>query len=94
MTIQSGLKCRKSVFDSAVRQAHDSDEAKFEFDGIVHQIAREDGCDRCGRGDRSTRRGLSVAKLRVEPFEDKGDPAILLNTDRDGIRMFHSAAPR
>jgi hypothetical protein len=29
-----------------------------------------------------------MAKLRVEPFEDMGDPAILLNADRDGIRMF------
>jgi hypothetical protein len=32
-----------------------------------------------------------VAKLRVEPFEDIGDPAILLNTDQDGIRMFQMA---
>ncbi len=33
-----------------------------------------------------------MAKLRVQPFEDMGDPAILLNADRDGIRMFQSAA--
>jgi hypothetical protein len=32
-----------------------------------------------------------MAKLRVEPFEDMGDPAILLNTDHDGIRIFESA---
>jgi hypothetical protein len=32
-----------------------------------------------------------MAKLRVEPFEDIGDPAILLNADHDGIRMFQSA---
>ncbi|HXS84181.1 MAG TPA: hypothetical protein VN741_00905 [Mycobacterium sp.] len=32
-----------------------------------------------------------MAKLRVEPFEDIGVPAILLNTDRDGIRMFQMA---
>jgi hypothetical protein len=32
-----------------------------------------------------------MAKLRVEPFEDIGDPAILLNADRDGMRMFQSA---
>lgn len=32
-----------------------------------------------------------MAKLRVEPFEDMGDPAILLNTDRAGIRIFQSA---
>ena len=32
-----------------------------------------------------------MAKLRVEPFEDMGDPAILLNTDQDGIRIFQSA---
>jgi hypothetical protein len=32
-----------------------------------------------------------VAKLRVEPFEDIGVPAILLNTDLDGIRMFDAA---
>ena len=32
-----------------------------------------------------------MAKLRVEPFEDMGDPAILLNGDRDGFRMFQSA---
>jgi hypothetical protein len=25
-----------------------------------------------------------MAKLRVEPFEDVGDPTILLNTDQDG----------
>jgi hypothetical protein len=35
-----------------------------------------------------------MAKLRIEPFEDIGDPAILLNTDRDGIRMFQSAVRR
>jgi hypothetical protein len=32
-----------------------------------------------------------MAKLRVQPFEDIGDPAILLNTDQDGIRIFQSA---
>lgn len=32
-----------------------------------------------------------MAKLRAQPFEDIGDPAILLNTDRDGIRIFQSA---
>jgi hypothetical protein len=32
-----------------------------------------------------------MAKLRVQPFEDMGDPAILLNTDQDGIRIFQSA---
>ena len=32
-----------------------------------------------------------MVKLRVQPFEDMGDPAILLNGDQDGIRMFQSA---
>jgi hypothetical protein len=32
-----------------------------------------------------------MAKLRLEPFEDMGDPAILLNTDQAGIRIFESA---
>jgi hypothetical protein len=32
-----------------------------------------------------------MAKLRVEPFDYMGDPAILLNTDQGGIRMFQSA---
>lgn len=32
-----------------------------------------------------------MAKIRLEPFEDMGDPAILLNTDRAGIRIFESA---
>jgi hypothetical protein len=32
-----------------------------------------------------------VAKLRVEPFEDMSDPAILLNTDQDGIKIFDAA---
>ena len=32
-----------------------------------------------------------MTKLRVEPFEDIGDPAILLNADRDGISLFLSA---
>ena len=32
-----------------------------------------------------------MAKLHLEPFEDMGDPAILLNGDRDGFRMFESA---
>ena len=32
-----------------------------------------------------------MAKLRVQPFEDIGTPAILLNADRDGIRIFQSA---
>jgi hypothetical protein len=32
-----------------------------------------------------------MAKLRVQPFEDMGDPAILLNADQDGIRLFQSA---
>jgi hypothetical protein len=32
-----------------------------------------------------------MAKLRVEPFEDMGDPAILLNTDQAGIRIFDAA---
>lgn len=32
-----------------------------------------------------------MAKLRVEPFEDIGVPAILLNTDQDGIRIFQCA---
>jgi hypothetical protein len=27
---------------------------------------------------------VGMAKLRVEPFEDVGDPTILLNTDQDG----------
>lgn len=35
-----------------------------------------------------------MAKLRVEPFEDMGDPAILLNTDQDGIRIFEAAVRR
>ena len=35
-----------------------------------------------------------MAKLRVQPFEDMGDPAILLNTDQDGIRFFQSAVQR
>jgi hypothetical protein len=33
-----------------------------------------------------------VAKVRVEPFEHMGDPAILLNTDQDGITIFDAAA--
>jgi hypothetical protein len=32
-----------------------------------------------------------MAKLHLEPFEDMGDPAILLNGDRDGFRMFQTA---
>jgi hypothetical protein len=28
--------------------------------------------------------------LRIQPFEDIGTPAILVNTDRDGIRMFEA----
>ena len=32
-----------------------------------------------------------MAKLRVQPFEDMGDPAILVNADRDGMRLFQSA---
>ena len=35
-----------------------------------------------------------MAKLRLQPFEDMGDPAILLNTDQDGIRIFQSAVRR
>jgi hypothetical protein len=30
----------------------------------------------------------------LNPFEDMGDPAILLNTDRDGIRIFQSVVRR
>ena len=29
--------------------------------------------------------------LRVQPYEDIGTPAILVNADRDGMRMFQSA---
>ena len=32
-----------------------------------------------------------MAKFRVQPFEDIGIPAILVNADRDGMRMFQSA---
>lgn len=32
-----------------------------------------------------------MAKLRVQPFEDMSEPAILVNADQDGIRMFQSA---
>ncbi len=32
-----------------------------------------------------------MAKLRVQPFEDIGDPAILVNADRDGMRLFQAA---
>jgi hypothetical protein len=32
-----------------------------------------------------------MAKLRVQPFEDMGDPAILVNADRDGMGLFQSA---
>lgn len=32
-----------------------------------------------------------MAKLRVQPFEDMGYPAILLNMDQGGIKMFDSA---
>jgi hypothetical protein len=35
--------------------------------------------------------GTQMAKLHLEPFEDMGDPAILLNGDREGFRMFQSA---
>jgi hypothetical protein len=35
-----------------------------------------------------------MAKLRVEPFENVGYPAILLNTDREGLRIFVSAVER
>lgn len=32
-----------------------------------------------------------MAKLRVQPFEDIGDPAILVNADRNGMRLFQFA---
>jgi hypothetical protein len=32
-----------------------------------------------------------MAVLRVQPYEDIGTPAILVNADRDGMRMFQSA---
>lgn len=32
-----------------------------------------------------------MAVFRVQPFEDIGVPAILVNADRDGMRMFQSA---
>jgi hypothetical protein len=32
-----------------------------------------------------------MAVLRVQPFEDIGTPAILVNADRDGMRLFQSA---
>jgi hypothetical protein len=32
-----------------------------------------------------------MAKLRVEPFENIGYPAILLNTDREGLGLFLTA---
>ena len=32
-----------------------------------------------------------MAVLRVQPFEDIGTPAILMNADRDGMRLFQSA---
>ena len=32
-----------------------------------------------------------MAAFRVQPFEDIGVPAILVNADRDGMRMFQSA---
>jgi hypothetical protein len=32
-----------------------------------------------------------MAKFRLQPFEDIGTPAILVNADRDGMRMFQSA---
>jgi hypothetical protein len=32
-----------------------------------------------------------MAVLRVQPFEDIGTPAILINADRDGMRLFQSA---
>jgi hypothetical protein len=32
-----------------------------------------------------------MAKLRVQPFEDIGVPAILVNADRDGMRLLQSA---
>jgi hypothetical protein len=33
----------------------------------------------------------SLVTFRIEPFEDMGDPAILVNADRDGMRMFQAA---
>lgn len=32
-----------------------------------------------------------MAAFRVQPFEDIGVPAILVNADRDGMRMFQTA---
>jgi hypothetical protein len=32
-----------------------------------------------------------MAKLRVQPFEDIGTPVILVNADREGMRLFQSA---
>lgn len=36
---QDGIR----VFQSAVRSAHESGEATFEFDGVTHRVVRQDG---------------------------------------------------
>ena len=44
-----------------------------------------------GIGDLPPSKETRIAVFRVQPFEDIGVPAILVNADRDGMRMFQSA---
>ena len=43
------------------------------------------------KGDLPLSKETRMAAFRVQPFEDIGVPAILVNADRDGMRMFQSA---
>ncbi|MFZ3306592.1 MAG: hypothetical protein WA622_23390 [Mycobacterium sp.] len=42
-------------------------------------------------GDLPPSKEIRMAAFRVQPFEDIGVPAILVNADRDGMRIFQSA---
>lgn len=42
-------------------------------------------------GDLQPSKETRMAVLRIQPYEDIGTPAILINADRDGMRMFQSA---
>jgi hypothetical protein len=81
---QAGLHDDTTKLSSAIHDAFVSTIAKAPKQD-VHASSSLD------IGDLPPSKETRMAAFRVQPFEDIGVPAILVNADRDGMRMFQSA---